>query len=222
MEQCEPETRKNLLIVVWLDIAIVVCEIIGAAITAGIHGLGVFQYFTENSNFFALFACACEAICITRFLRRGTPIPRWSRILKYIAVCCLMMTFLVVFLVLIPWAYSAGYDGIKMLLMAGAQPFMHAICPLLAFISFVFLETDLPLKRSIIWLGAAPVFLYGAVSTTLNVLRVMVGPYPFLFVYQQPIWASVLWIIAMCAFGTVIAAAVWALNKRAANRRQPR
>lgn len=213
MEQRETSERKRLLAVFWLDVAIVACEIIGTVITAHNHGLGVFRFFTENSNFFALFACACEAICITRFLRDGVPIPRWSHILKYLATCCLMMTFLVVYFILVPWAFSAGYDGVKMLLVSGAQPFMHTLCPLVAFISFAFLQTDISLGRKFIWLGAAPVYLYGAISTLLNVLRMMVGPYPFLYVYQQPVWASILWIVALCGLGTVIAAGVWAVNR---------
>jgi len=213
MEQRVSSLTKHLRIVFWLDIAIIVCEIVGTVITARMHGLGIFVYFTENSNFFALFACTCEAICLARFLRAGIPIPHWSRVLKYIATCGLAMTFLVVFLILIPWACSAGYDGFRMLLAVGAQPFMHLVCPVIALVSFIFLETDIPLKRTLVWLGAAPVYLYGTIASILNILRVMVGPYPFLYFYQQPVWASVLWIAALFVFGTAIAAAVWALNR---------
>jgi hypothetical protein len=179
------------------------------------HGLGVFQFFTEDSNFFAGAVCACEAVCLARFLRDGVAVPHWTRILKFVAACALMMTFLVVFIILIPWACSAGYDGVKMLLFSGAQPLMHVICPLIALASFVFLQTDDPLPWQTIWLGAAPVYLYGTVATILNAARIMVGPYPFLYVYEQPIWASMLWIAALCCLGTAIAAAVWALNRRA-------
>lgn len=128
------------------------------------------------------------------------------------------MTFLVVFLVLIPWANNTGADGTRMLLFSGAQPFMHAICPVIVFVSFVFLQTDQPLPRRTIWLGAAPVYFYGTIALILNIARVMSGPYPFLFVYQQPVWASALWVVALFALGTGIAAGVWAVNSHNVKR----
>ena|GEM_PF-6177703 len=76
MERRESHLGKRLRAVFWLDIALVVCEVIGTVITARMHGLGIFSYFTEDSNLFALFACTCEAICLARYLRRGVPIPR--------------------------------------------------------------------------------------------------------------------------------------------------
>lgn len=206
----------RVLAVLVLDLAVVVLEVIGAFITAGAHGTGVFQFFTEDSNFFTLGVCAVEAICLIRFLHTGYAIPRWSYVLKYIATCSLTMTFLVVFAILIPWANSAGLDGTGMLLFKGAQPFMHLICPAIVFISFMFLQKGGPLSRRTIWLGATPVYLYGVIAIVLNTGRVMSGPYPFLLVYQQPVWASMLWAVALFALGTGIAAGVWTLGRRKA------
>ena len=38
-----------------------------------------------------------------------------------------------------------------------------------------------------------PPVLYAAVIVTLNLTRTVRGPYPFLLVYEQPVWASLLW-----------------------------
>ena len=51
----------------------------------------------------------------------------------------------------------------------------------------------------------------------LNGARVLDGPYPFLRVYNQPVWATVLW-IAGIYLGTFLLGLILRLLRKAVNR----
>ena len=62
----------------------------------------MFIFYTEDSNI--LSACICAMVAVSQLvcIFTGRELPRWLHTLKYIATCCLTMTFLtVVFLSLI-------------------------------------------------------------------------------------------------------------------------
>ncbi|MBO4760761.1 MAG: hypothetical protein J5520_03320, partial [Bacteroidales bacterium] len=52
-------------------------------------------------------------------------------------------------------------------------------------------------------LGAT--LLYGVVAITLNLLRLLYGPYFFLHVYEQPIYVSIFWVIVLMVLVYVLA-----------------
>lgn len=52
---------------------------------------------------------------------------------------------------------------------------------------------------------------YLAAAVILNILRVMEGPYPFLLVYAQPWYLSVLWCVVILGIAAILALGVRAL-----------
>ena len=109
-----------------------------------------FRYFTVLSNLF----CALTALVLLIAELCGA-MPPWAATLKYVGTAAVTVTFLTVFLYLLP--VSRSMDG----LLRGAPEFiMHVVTPVLAILSFVFFEND-GLSAWIIPLGLLPVLLYG-------------------------------------------------------------
>eukprot|EP00833_Pecoramyces_ruminatium_P004547 jgi/Orpsp1_1/1178579/evm.model.c7180000065909.2 len=104
--------------------------------------------------------------------------------------------------VLVPMAVGSGLADD--LLIRGPQPFHHIICPIISFISFCIFEEGELTKNNIL-LAIIPTIIYAIVSTILNILKVLTGPYPFLEVYNQPVYLSVIWFIGIIAISSGIA-----------------
>jgi hypothetical protein len=87
--------------------------------------------------------------------------------------------------------------------------FTHTLCPLLALASFALLEHDRVSSKDI---PAAMIFTlaYATIMIILNIAKVVVGPYPFLMVYNQPIWASILWCVGILGGAAVL---TWGIIK---------
>ncbi len=197
-----------------LNLIMVVLEIIGAVMSWRQLGVWMFQFYTQDSNLLALAACALLAAFQLRVLRRGAAIPLWTQRLKYAAVCCLSVAFLVVVLVLAPM--SGGAYGL--MLLEGTMLYHHLLCPLAAFFGFMLFEKQPALRRIDALLPAVLTFLYAAVLTALNITRVVDGPYPFLRVYAQSVPASVLWALVMLGGAEMLSWGLYALHSRRARK----
>lgn len=195
------------------DLAIVLLSAIGTYLHFSQFAWTMFQYYTLDSNVLLLLACAIQAWyegCI--LLRRRMFVPSWVRVLKYIAVCTVMVTFFVVIFILVPMA--GGLSWLPYSLFHGAMLYHHTLCPLLGVLSFVFLDrASLPDRRITLW-ALLPTALYAAVSIVLNALRALHGPYPFLYVHEQPVWMSAVWCALILALAWVLALLVWKLSLR--------
>jgi hypothetical protein len=181
------------------NILIVILEMIGTAISFR-NGIEVLRWYTVLSNIFALIASLCW---LGAALLRNE-IPAWAKLMRYCAAVCLSVTFLVVVFVLVPMAVPYGMVGD--VLYKGPQIYHHILCPMISFVSLVFLEKNSGIKPFHALIAAVPTFLYGTVTMLLNILRVMEGPYPFLLVYQQPWYASVMWYVLIIGLAYGIAA----------------
>src|SRR5574344_2179549 len=184
--------KINLCIAAIMNIIVVLMEI-GAIISDFVtHAEGVFVYYTNDSNYFACVVCLVAALFEIRALRmsgsmtlgsqneNGTKfreIPYPVKVLKYIATCCLTLTFTVVLTILVPAWSSTGANGFKMMFGPYQMFARHLACPLLAFISFVFFETEPVFSKKTILFGEIPTLLYAAVTVVLNALRIIDGPY---------------------------------------------
>jgi hypothetical protein len=192
-------SRKRLITSLALNIFIVITEIIGLTISLKAHGISSFKFYTEDSNIFALIACAIYAIYTAICLKSGkTVLPQWVRILKHAATLCLAITFVVVIFILSPMAGPGGY---KTMLLYGSMLYHHLICPIAAIIAFIFFDFGPPLTKKQINIALIPTFIYSAIVLSLNIAKVMVGPYPFLRVYEQPVYMSIIW------FGVILGGA---------------
>lgn len=193
-----------------LNLAVVVMEIVSAAMSWRQLNLGMFMFYTQDSNILACAACALLAAFQLRALRTGAAIPLWAQRLKYAAVCCLSVTFLVVVLVLAPM--SGGAYGV--MLLSGTMLYHHLLCPLAAFLGFMLFEKRPALRRIDALLPTLLTLVYAVVLTALNIARVLDGPYPFLRVYAQSVHASILWALAILGGAEMLAWGVFALHSR--------
>ena len=177
----------------------------------------MFIFYTEDSNI--LSACICAMVAVSQLvcIFTGRELPRWLHTLKYIATCCLTMTFLTVVFVLGP--YCADQGGVVFLLTESSMLYHHLLNPLCAFVSFVLLEREPKLPARCVPLALVPTMLYGSVALWANYQRLITGPYPFLLVYQQTTRQTVLWCAAILAMNLLYAWLVWWLG---GNRRKKR
>ena len=165
-------------------------------------------YYTELSNLFALGA-ALTALAF--YLFRGREVPAWAEGLRFSAACCLTMTMLVTGFILVP-----TMDVPPLSLFADHLLFLHLLAPLAAIAGVLLPFTALP-RRAAVW-GMAPTWLYAAVSTVLNIAGVLRGPYPFLLVYEQPVWASVVWFVVLLGGNALIVLGLLAIARRSEKR----
>lgn len=220
ISRTSPAARRRLLTAFLLNLAVVVMELWATYLSAVRNGSGLFQYYTEDSNLFALAACALCAFYQGRALKTGAALPAWVCILKYIAACCLTVTFVVVVCILAPSLEDAGQSGYRLMLLTDSMLYMHLLCPIAAFVSFVFLETQ-PLDRKHAFRYALiPTLLYAVVSIILNIARVLDGPYIFLRVYEQPVWLSCVWVAVILGGAGLIAWLLWRWNDKSARKRE--
>ena len=118
---------------IFLNLCIVRWEPVAIRMTWEAVGSQTFTFYTENSNVFAFFVCLLVAVCQVICLFTGRQLPRWVKTLKYIATCCLTMTFLTVVFVLGP--YCADQGGVVFLLTESSMLYHHLLNPLCAFVS---------------------------------------------------------------------------------------
>lgn len=190
------------------NIVIIILELIGTSISLSNEGIRNFRWYTVLSNVFALAASCCyTAAALFCGLDQ---LPQWVRLLRCGASVCLSVTFLIVVTVLVPMAVPGGTAAD--VLYKGPQIYHHILCPLISACSFVFLEVPPEGGLRLALYAAIPTLLYAVVLTILNLARVTHGPYPFLFVYEQPWYASVLWFIMIVGLSAGVGAGLLKLS----------
>jgi hypothetical protein len=186
-------------------VVLIVLELIGLSLSAQTHGLGLFAFYTEDSNILSLVASIVYACLLMRQIVSGRHVPTWAAKLRYVSVCCLTLTFLVVAFVLAP---LAGQNGYALMFLSGSMLYFHLLCPVLAVLSLLVVDprgaTDLGDARLVL----VPTGLYAVVLVSLNLVGAVSGPYPFLRVYDQPVWASACWLVAIVGGAYLIALAI--------------
>lgn len=202
--------KARIVLSILLNLCIVRWEPVAIRMTWEAVGTQTFTFYTENSNVFAFFVCLVVVVCQLVCLFTGRQLPRWVKALKFIAACCLTMTFLTVVFVLAPYYPEQG--GVVFLLTESSMLYHHLLNPLCAFVSFVFLEREPKLPAWCIPLALVPTVLYGSVALWANYNRLLVGPYPFLMVYEQTLPQTVLWCAAILVMNLFYAWLVWRLG----------
>ena len=195
-----------------LNFAIIILELIGTAISFSNGGAGNLIYYTVLSNILALVSSVLF-VSLTLKGREGTAL---VSALRYCASVCLAVTFTVVVFVFVPM--TIPYGTTANVLYKGPQLYHHLLCPIVSFVSFCFFENG-AVSRSFIAIGALPTLLYAVFSITLNLLRVIEGPYPFLMVYKQSWVESVIWFFVILGIGVAFAAVVRLLHNKNAKKR---
>ena len=196
--------------------------IIGTILAFRQYGTGLLKYYTVDSNLL----CFISGILYVLFMlmkRKQEEIPYWVMVLRLMATVCLAITFIVVVAYLAPiriWKPDGTYlENLRILLFQGDMFYQHLLCPIISFISFVFLEGDRRLnKKKNVWFGMLPTFVYGIIMLMLNILGKVNGPYPFFRIGEDPtIYGAVMG--AILAMNYILARTVLILNQKNAPRR---
>lgn len=201
--------KKKALI---LNIIIVVFEIIAFLLQRGIN----IVYYTQDSNLLALISSSIFVVYnLINLKNEKYVLPKWVGIFKYITTCSLLLTFLVVVFIL-----SGSLSGLVILLGYGSMLFHHTLCPILAVISFIcYEEYDLDNVKDNLNAVSFTIF-YAIVIMILNIQRIVKGPYPFLYVYEQPVWATILWVIVILSGAFELAYFLRKSNRKVLNRKK--
>lgn len=183
----------DMLIAIVLNACLLAMELVAIISSLRRYSWGQCRYFTFDSNLLCLLSSLAWLALALRGIAGGRPFwPIWLGILKYLSVTCLSLTFLVALFILTP---MAGKGGFASLFLSGSLVFQHLLCPLLAFVSFVFFEPKLELGPLALFLAWLPSLVYAAILIALNLARVIEGPYPFLKVYSQRLILSVAYLV---------------------------
>ncbi len=183
--------KKKALITV--NVIIVVLEVIAFLHDCFSFGLGIFQWYTVDSNVLQLIVSCMVLWNIFKY----NLIPKYVINLHFISAVGLTVTFLIAAFVLAP------EGGIEYYFLSDVAPINHFIGPLLSVISLLFLEKVEKLPIRVIVLPVMATLIYGMICLVLNILRILNGPYFFLQVYEQSATTIALWfaIIAILCIG---------------------
>jgi len=206
-------SRAKQSIALILLLGLIGCEGYGLYLSYREIGFGMFRYFTILSNAFSLIAALCALFPLLWALsHRSGYFPVWVRGFRYFVTCCLTVTMIVVVAVLIPFE---GMDSYQKYLFEGSMLYMHLVCPVLSLVLFCMFEVYPRLPAKVTLLSLLLPVVYGGVFIPLNILKLTVGPYPFLMVYEQPVWMSVTLCFTILGGSYLLGLFIWWLNKKA-------
>lgn len=171
------------------NILIVILEIIALIETIRQFGRLQIEYYTIDSNLFAL----ATSILFIIFHKKDY---EWLKDLKYITTCCLAVTFLVVVFILTP-ALEFRYD---IYMFSGTMLYQHTLCPILAVLSYLLFEN----RSKKTYLCISFTIIYAIILVILNLADKVVGPYFFLMVKKQPVINTIFWFIIILAINYFI------------------
>lgn len=172
---------------IWLNVLLIILECI--ALIQCLDALGCIDltFYTIDSNIFLL-------ISAVLYLISRKNIPYIVHLAKYSSTVSVLITLLVVLFALYP---LSNFD-FQFMFLSGPNLLMHVLCPIIALISFLlFGENSLEntLKNNLRALYFT--VIYALILISLNILKIVVGPYPFLKVYEQSVFVSVFWILGI-------------------------
>ncbi|MBQ7521897.1 MAG: hypothetical protein IJU14_03360 [Clostridia bacterium] len=120
------------------------------------HGVDAFRFFTTDSNILVAIASITVAIADIRILLGKTEsLPKAILLFKFVGTACVTLTMTATVGFLMP-VYGT-------FVMQGSLIIVHAITPLLALLSFVFLENVYCISIPQSLIGTIPMMIYGLV-----------------------------------------------------------
>ena len=174
-------------VAIYLNILLIIFEIIALMQCWEVLGCIDFAYYTIDSNIFVL-------VSAILYIVTRKNIPEIVHLAKYSSTVSVLITFLVVVFLL----YPMSDFNFQFLFLEGPNLLMHVLCPIIALISFLFFEEN-NLENTLKNNFRALYFtvIYAVIMIGLNILKIVVGPYPFFTFYEQPVLMSVLWILGI-------------------------
>lgn len=196
---------------IYANIVVVLMELITLVSSLSSDGVEIFKFYTQDSNIFALIACAACAVESILCLKNKSSISKTVRILKYFASCCVAVTFIVVVTVLAPADGPSGYVN---MLFRGKSLFLHLVCPLITVISCMFLEDMSDITMKYTFYALIPTVIYAFVTLILNIARLLYGPYFFLHIYEQSIFMTIAWFVIILGGAYLINTLIRLANRK--------
>lgn len=123
-----------------------------------------FYLFTTDSNILCMLTSVIIGWFEIRYLRTGKPIPKAAVILKLVGTTAVALTFTVVVFFLGPTM------GFVTMVFGGTSLYMHFLGPLIAFLSFCFLENVHRIEKKYLIPAALPTVIYGIVYVTMVII----------------------------------------------------
>ena len=192
-------THKNINITI--NLLMVILEIIGFVLVFKELGIASLEYYTEDSNLLLMIS----SIILLIYISKNKELPSWFKSFRYIAIVSTTLTLIIVLTVL-TWTTDFG---LYYLLFHESMLYHHTLCPVLAILSFVFVERYDNLHTIH---GLYFTTIYGIIMIILNALKIVEGPYPFLLVHNQPIIHSIIWTALIFAITYAIASILKKVN----------
>ena len=178
--------RKKTIFALFFNIFIVFFEILGVIFSVQRHGIKVFMFYTENSNYLSLLISLSFCIYAIIYLKSNRSIPYFIYCLRFISTTCLTITLFVVLFILTPMLPGS----FVFMMFKSSNLFQHLLCPVFSIISFLFFENSIFLNKKALFYALIPTIIYGIICIGLNLLKIITGPYPFFYVYLVPWWFS--------------------------------
>lgn len=197
-------------------LVIAIVELIGFVRSFSNNKFGMLVFYTQDSNLILLVVALIYVLYSV--INRNREIPKWILLAKYIATCLVTVTLITVMFVLAPMYAPAGGKIVLWLFVGGANLYHHVLGPIFAIAAFLALEKEyVPAKKDAL-LAAVPTLVYAIVTALLNALYILHGPYPFLYVHEQPLWMSVMWFVLITGMAYLLALALRAIKKKSAQK----
>lgn len=169
----------------FLNILIIVLELMGLIFSVYYLGKKVFIYYTQLSNLLLLTSSLFYLLhyYYKKFNKRIVSL------VKYGATLSVLITFLVVLFILLPTS-SFNY---KFLYLNGPNFLYHFLCPILGVITFLWYDDIEVDGFKDVFYSMIFTLIYAVVFLFLNIFKVVEGPYFFLLVRKNSILTSVFW-----------------------------
>lgn len=162
------------------------------------QGSSLFEFYTIDSNILCLIASTIYLVFGALAVKKKSYVlPLFATILRLMASTALALTFIVVVTILCP---MGGPSSWVMMLFHEEMIFHHLLCPIISIVSFLIFEVDPRISFKETLYPLAFTLLYAIPILILNITRTIEGPYPFLRVYEQPWYLSIIYMIGICGF----------------------
>lgn len=205
--------KRKIIISIIFNVIVIVSSVIGVYIQALRDGLGIFKWYTDLSNMFAIITALLSVTYSVLFLSKNKEKPEIVKLLNMFSTACLTLTFLVVAFVLAP---SRNPGGHKEMMFSSFGLYLHTISPLVAIINFILFDSKPSLKFKTTILAICPTWLYAFIAIILNLTGTLDGPYFFLRVKSQSVGKSIMWIVVLSIGAYLINLILWFCNKKLA------
>lgn len=190
----------------YIHIILIILEVIALVHDLLSFGLGMFKYYTIDSNILQMVVSAVIVYIILG--KKQQEIPVRVSALHLVCAVCLTITFLIALLVLAP------QEGFAYYFLQNVAPINHLIGPVLSVVTFLFMEKSPAFPKQTVLMPMAATLLYGLIALLLNAIRVLDGPYFFLKIYETPAGTIVLWFCIIAVLCLALSAVYLWIRKR--------